>query len=146
MGSVETIVMAIILMTSLYVVARLFLGEADNRSEPSPDSAVVTVGEEDTPNVPIGGYLDWPIPTAAGLAVLGVIGAAFGSGGSPGGFFLAWTLNPINWAMGYALFQIGKIRCPHCRRSVSMSRARNAPVGATLKCPECTNNFMKPAG
>jgi hypothetical protein len=161
MGPVEIIILAILAAVSLYVLGGLLWGEpkvenkppsvADSSPTPSttrplPGTAAATVGKETAPAAPTGTYLKWPVATALLLAILGLISAAFGSGGNPAAFLLAWALNPLNWAMGYAAFQIGKIRCPHCRRSVPMTQAKNAPVGATLKCPQCANNFIKPAG
>lgn len=94
---------------------------------------------------PVANYLAWPMPTFWILLLLGAVGAFVGSGGNAGGFILALLLNPILWVAGYAFFQIGRIRCPHCRRNVPLGGSRDAAVGSTLACPSCRNHFTKPA-
>lgn len=106
---------------------------------------VVTTVHGDQP-LPSGTYLGWPVPTFIALFVLGVLSAGAGSGGRLEGFVVAWLLNPINWGMAYAFFQIGKLKCPHCRRSARLGEARNAPVASPLTCPHCSNALAKPQG
>lgn len=97
-------------------------------------------------SLPSGTYLGWPIPVCLALLVLGLLSAGAGSGGTPEGFAVAWLLNPINWGMAYTLFQIGKMKCPHCRRTARLGEARNAPVASPLTCPHCSNAIAKPRG
>jgi len=106
---------------------------------------VVTTVHGDQP-LPSGTYLGWPVPTFIALFVLGLLSAGVGSGGRPEGFAVAWLLNPINWGMAYAFFQIGKLKCPHCRRSARLGEARNAAVASPLMCPHCSNALAKPQG
>lgn len=110
-----------------------------NSTEPLPVSSPAALGD-----APRGHYLIWPMPVAIGCAITGLIGALVGSGGSGAGFAIAWLLNPLNWIFAYSLSQLGRIKCPHCRRSHSMQDDRNKPVDTALKCDSCGNIFLKP--
>ena len=99
----------------------------------------------DCSDAPAGKYLSWPMPATIGFALAGLAGAAVGSGGTPEGFAVAYALNPLNWAMVWAFFKIGKIGCPHCRRAVGGDSVRNTAVGTGLRCIQCRNVFRKPA-
>ena len=107
-------------------------------------SQTALVSENTDIPTPVGHYLRWPAPTVAALFILGLLGAFFGAGGSPEGFAVCYALNPLNWAMLWAFFMIGKIQCPHCRRALGGNSVRNAAIGTSLHCPGCTNNFNKP--
>lgn len=123
------------------------------KSQPAPDTfagscdtyRVATNAHGEQP-LPPGTYLGWPAPTLLVLLVLGLFGAGAGSGGTPDGFAVAWLLNPINWGMVYVFFQIGKLKCPHCRRTARLGEARDAPVASPLVCPHCSNALAKPRG
>jgi hypothetical protein len=104
-----------------------------------------TIVGEPAEGAPAGKYLAWPVPAVIILLILGAISASVGSGGSPEGWAVAYALNPLNWAMVWAVFQIGKIQCPHCRRAVGGTAVRNAAIGTCLRCPRCENVFAKPA-
>ena len=95
---------------------------------------------------PAGTYLQWPAPVMCLLLLLGIVGAAAGSGGSGEGFAVALLLNPIIWGAVYSFRKIGAIRCPHCRRSLAMGAAVSLPVGSVVTCSHCANNFVKPTG
>lgn len=116
--------MAIVLVTSLFVILGMFFGEANGQSDPlsaadRPGTATPiqsppvkpsdSVSEETALNAPPGAYMEWPLPTAVLLAFIGLIGAAVGSGGDPFGFLVAWALNPINWAMATRHFRLAKV-------------------------------------
>lgn len=111
---------------------------------PRPTPAEVAL-VADCGDAPSGKYLSWPIPATIGLGLAGLAGAAAGSGGTPAGFWVAYALSPLNWAMVWAFFQIGKIGCPHCRRAVGGDSIRNAAIGTGLRCTQCKNVFKKPA-
>jgi hypothetical protein len=164
MGTTEEGVILVLLVTGAFVAVAVVVdalvkldysqhagssGDKSNTATPRPPQsglAEVEAGDSGFLAVPPGDYLKWPIPVTSLLAILGLLSAAAGSGGSPIGFATAFVLNPINWGMAYTAYQIGKIRCPHCRRSFALNVARNARVGSSLKCPGCGNCFIKPAG
>ena len=95
---------------------------------------------------PAGTYLSWPVPAVVVLLVLGLAAAGVGSGGSPEGLLLAAVLNPILWGAAYSFWCIGKIRCPHCRKSFAVGDVAKQPVGSAIECGNCRNAFAKPLG
>lgn len=95
---------------------------------------------------PNGKYLSWPTPVFCALLLLGICGAAVGSGGTGGGFVIALILNPILWVACVVTRYIGRIRCPHCRKSSVLGFAAKHPVGSAIACGNCGNDFAKPPG
>ncbi len=95
-------------------------------------------------NPPLATYPKWPAPTAAVCLLLGLAGSVAGSGGTAAGFGLALALNPVLWLSAYALFKVGKLRCPHCRATPVTVNARYAAVGTLLQCRTCKNWCAKP--
>lgn len=110
-----------------------------------PDAAQPLAPSDRSLSTPVANYVTWPMPTFWILLLLGTVGTLAGSGGNAAGFAVALLLNPILWGAGYAFFQIGRLRCPHCRRGVPLGVNRDAAVGSTLTCPSCRNLFIKPA-
>jgi len=125
-----------------------------NQSEPMPPpepQAPSAAGLRPSPNrpatdCPAGTYLSWPVPAFVVLLVVGLVGAGVGSGGSLEGLLLAAVLNPILWAAAYAFWCIGKIRCPHCRKSFAVGDMAKQAVGSAIECGNCRNVFTKPPG
>jgi hypothetical protein len=105
----------------------------------------ITVDADPTALIPEGRYLTWPMITAVVLGPLSLLGGIAACGGSLPGFVVAWTLNPLTWAALYGYFHMGRLECPHCRRSYADASVRNAPVATTLRCPGCDNSFAKPS-
>jgi hypothetical protein len=97
-------------------------------------------------DLPVSSYLSWPLPVAVALVLASLLGAYSGSGGTPRGFLIALLLNPILWGAGWALWKIGQLRCPHCRRGIGSTEVRNAAVGSPVCCGKCGNWSTKPAG
>jgi hypothetical protein len=95
---------------------------------------------------PSGTYLRWPMPLFWILLLLGFGGAVAGGGKTADGFLTAFALNPIVWGAAYSFSQIGRIRCPHCRKSSPLKGAAKYPVGAAITCDHCGNDFAKPLG
>lgn len=151
LGTVEMIAMAVI---TAGVFGRLWMGTHSSRVyrqvKPSAPHPAKKRPEEvallaDCGDAVGGKYLSWPIPATIGLGLAGLASSAVGSGGHPAGFAVAYALNPLNWLMVWAFFQIGKIGCPHCRRAVTGGSIRNAAIGTGLRCTQCGNVFNKPA-
>lgn len=111
------------------------LAEAPQPSESPPHNA----------ELPIASYLSWPVPTMVTLCAATLLGAYSGSGGTPGGFIVAFLLNPLLWAAGWAYWKSGQLRCPHCRRGIRSREIRNAAVGKPIYCSKCNNWSAKPA-
>jgi hypothetical protein len=95
---------------------------------------------------PSGRYLGWPLPVLIVTLILGLIPAVMGCKGDPVVFVVVAVLNPVLWCSIYPLWHLGRLACPHCRKSASMSLVSNAAVGSPLVCPFCNNIVSKPAG
>jgi hypothetical protein len=93
---------------------------------------------------PVGTYAIWPWVAFWILLITGLIGSAYGSGGSLAGFAAAVVTNPILWACGFCWTWLGSARCPHCRATVHIDQFRNMPVGSEIQCDTCANVFLKP--
>lgn len=93
-----------------------------------------------------GQYIGWPLPTLIVLLVLGLIPAIGHSEGQPLLFAVGAATNPVLWLVMYPLWHLGRMRCPHCRKSASVSEVGGASVGSPLACPCCNNVVSKPAG
>jgi hypothetical protein len=97
---------------------------------------------------PQGRYVGWPLPTLIVTLILGLIPpvAALGSEPSLAVFAATTITNPVLWFALYPYWFLGRMRCPHCRKSASMSNVSDAAVGSPLVCPRCNNLVSKPAG
>lgn len=122
--------------------------QSQDKTPPGPTPDERGRGDPARPagDCPAGSYLTWPIPRMLALLTLGIGGAVVGAGGSVEGLAVALVLNPLLWGAAYSFCQIGRIRCPHCRKSSSLGLAANYPVGSAVACGNCGNDFAKPAG
>lgn len=132
---VSGLVVAAIFPSALKVLDRSLAAVAPPSQSPPRDN-----------DLPVSSYLSWPLPLAVALILASLLGAYSGSGGTPRGFVIALLLNPILWVAGWALWKIGQLRCPHCRRGIGSSEVRNAAVGSPICCARCGNWSVKPAG
>jgi hypothetical protein len=96
-------------------------------------------------SLPSAKYLAWPIPLVLIGSIASVIGAYAGGGGSPRGVGVALAVNPLLWVAIYAVFKVGKLQCPHCRRGRPSLKHRNAAAGTPIHCDKCGNWFAKPS-
>jgi hypothetical protein len=145
---------AVLVVASLFVPLPQQKGRQGNASRTNPESqyhnavyATTTAARARPANgCPSGTYLNWPIPLSCVLLLLGLGGAVVGSGGTVEGFLFALMLNPLIWIAGGTASQIGRIRCPHCRKSSELGVEVNHPVGIAIACSHCGNDFAKPPG
>ena len=165
LGTVEVIIVTVFIILSLAAFA--LLSQTPPRSERERGAKVgntsirdrgqdvhknvagskVTVARATPANgCPSGTYLRWPMPLFWILLLLGLGGAVAGGGKTAEGFLTAFALNPIVWGAAYSFSQIGRIRCPHCRKSSPLKGAAKYPVGSAIACDHCGNDFAKPLG
>ena len=142
-GPMELIITYIPLVV---IIGLVYLVISWNQKQPTTPQRELKDSIRNARGQPSGTYLRWPVPAFWVLLLLGIGGAVAGGGKTAEGFLAAFALNPIVWGAAYSFSQIGRIRCPHCRKSSPLKGAAKYPVGAAITCDHCGNNFAKPLG